>query len=144
MIVGNKFVPLPPPPIQTSVNFRDFDHEKPYFFKISTNTLKLGNLTNLKATFLAELKDFPWLVFVISWKKPWKSLLTIARKMPGEGRSMSQGWDLKLTEHYFIFHQLHFDSRFTKDISSFNILELSSKGLWSWSSFAGTWTGYYY
>ena len=51
--------PPPPPPIQTSVNFRDFDHEKPYFFKISTNTLKLGNLTNLKATFLAELKDFP-------------------------------------------------------------------------------------
>ena len=56
-------------------------------------------------------------------KKPWKGLLTTARKMPGEGRSMSQQWELKLTEHYFILDQLHFGSRFKKDISSFNILE---------------------
>lgn len=42
------------------------------------------------------------------------------------GRTIDEprmGLEIALTEHYFIFHQLHFDSRFKKDISSFNILE---------------------
>ena len=52
--MGGKFVP---PTIQTSVNFHDF--KECIFFKISTNTLKLGNLTNLTAIFVAELNDFP-------------------------------------------------------------------------------------
>ena len=38
------------------------------------NNFKLSNFTNLKALFSGVSKNFPPLVHVKSWKKPWKAL----------------------------------------------------------------------
>ena len=70
-MVGGTNLPLT---IQTFVKFLDF--KEVYLHKFSTKliTFKLGNFINWKALFWVLSTDFPELVHVKSWKKPWKGL----------------------------------------------------------------------